>query len=697
MSRICFPLRAIIIFICFVIIFAPDGVSVAQMVVEQLRITEVDISGFPEVKIRLIIRDANGNPIPITNLRNLTITEKVFDKEEIIVSDESHQFEITSTPVGVEVWFVIDISGDLMRTGASRSYLLDEIKTVLSSFVNGMTEYDRAGIMIVAGNQVETLQDLTSEKTALNAVISTIPQSGEIISFGRYGLEQAITNLMVSENHGILTQSVVLVTPQLFHGNEGLFEITETAKKAHITINTVLTRDSEYFGAVEPLKYLATNTKGVYIYYKNQAVMETLDSWFQKQRQQLQVKYRSEFANQTERLIRVYFRDIKNSPMDERSYQVKLAPPKLQIVSLAYMQEIQIDQGVLDENQTGKSIVEAVEVQLDWEDNYPREIIQANLFVNGEDSNLTFSKSQDNLLFAWDLVPYLKPGTQLLTLKVKITDELGFEGVSEDLPIKLVLSTPELVLSTQQPVITPTEQVISEIPIETVAETTSVMPCQDLQGLKNAVCKANLFYQDFSSTTPGRISLGLVGFTAFAFLMSMYFRLKAKPRRVEIKVEKTQQGKPKPGFSETMTQLDIATRQEASAYLEVLQGDAEFIGKPIPLYANSRIVLGRSLKEADVVFQASQERSIVSRRHCQVFEDKGVFKIKDLGSSHGTFIDGYKLGANEEKVLLNGDRIELGLIAKGGLLFIFRQSKRDEETQSDTSYDAKPTYFGNIE
>jgi len=52
--------------------------------------------------------------------------------------------------------------------------------------------------------------------------------------------------------------------------------------------------------------------------------------------------------------------------------------------------------------------------------------------------------------------------------------------------------------------------------------------------------------------------------------------------------------------------------------------------------------------------------SQVSRRHCQLFEKKGLLLVKDLGSSNGTFVNEEKV--EDQRVLEPGDILSLGPI-----------------------------------
>ncbi len=51
--------------------------------------------------------------------------------------------------------------------------------------------------------------------------------------------------------------------------------------------------------------------------------------------------------------------------------------------------------------------------------------------------------------------------------------------------------------------------------------------------------------------------------------------------------------------------------------------------------------------------------STISRQHARIFEDDSVYVIQDLGSTHGTIVNGKPIGKNAKKVLKDGDIIEL--------------------------------------
>ncbi len=52
--------------------------------------------------------------------------------------------------------------------------------------------------------------------------------------------------------------------------------------------------------------------------------------------------------------------------------------------------------------------------------------------------------------------------------------------------------------------------------------------------------------------------------------------------------------------------------------------------------------------------------SQVSRKHCQLFEKKGLLLVKDLGSSNGTLVNGKKIA--DQRVLEPGDELTVGSV-----------------------------------
>lgn len=80
--------------------------------------------------------------------------------------------------------------------------------------------------------------------------------------------------------------------------------------------------------------------------------------------------------------------------------------------------------------------------------------------------------------------------------------------------------------------------------------------------------------------------------------------------------------------------------------------------QPVPL-RGGRIVIGRQ-EDCQVRIPSAQ----ISRHHCEVVVGVGGVRIRDLGSSNGTYVNGQKVGEAE---LEAGD-----VVAVGSMLFVVR-------------------------
>ncbi|MEO1979476.1 MAG: FHA domain-containing protein, partial [Fuerstiella sp.] len=67
---------------------------------------------------------------------------------------------------------------------------------------------------------------------------------------------------------------------------------------------------------------------------------------------------------------------------------------------------------------------------------------------------------------------------------------------------------------------------------------------------------------------------------------------------------------------------------------------------------NDELIIGRS-----VGTHIRVDDTEMSRQHAKVFEDRGIYRLQDLDSANGTFVNGQRV---TEHTLLNGDSIRLG-------------------------------------
>ena len=73
--------------------------------------------------------------------------------------------------------------------------------------------------------------------------------------------------------------------------------------------------------------------------------------------------------------------------------------------------------------------------------------------------------------------------------------------------------------------------------------------------------------------------------------------------------------------------------------------------------SSSVTVIGRQ-QECDLCIPLM----VISRKHCQVNQDEGNLRVRDLGSRNGTFVNGKKV---EDSALKAGDKLRVGPIVFG--------------------------------
>jgi hypothetical protein len=668
---------------CLAIFFSCiSSTAQAQKIQQQVVITQVDASKFPSVQVYTILRDRRGKPIQTDRLGGMTLTESVFDQEEI-VSDDLHQFTLQTISSAAEVIFVIDAASDLTHPGASREPYFVEMQNVIKSYLESMQPDDKTGIMVVTGSQVNYLQPLTAEKELLNRSLEKFPQQAEKISFGRYGIDRALNELLYSPDKATLAQAVVFMTPQLFHGDQGLDEIASKALEAGIPIHSVLTRDIEYSEASEPLQDMASQTGGVYLHYKDNTSLQPIFDALNEQRTQVLMTFHSRIGGSSERTINLTLKDISGTFKAAQTYQVSLQPPVISFLSLQSDQEIlrQADSAGADMAFVEPTMLPIV-ASVTWPDGFPREIASAQLIVDGSPVFTSFSKSSEGLSFEWDLRPYQAPGAHLAYLSVHVRDELGLTGESDEVVVKIQVSIPAL---TPTASLVPQAALMTEV-VPTPALTGTPEACSSKRGSQATLCRSAILGKALVSTPSGWFAIGGLLIAIFAILMAFHYRAPLSQAG----------GKALGAMQVTVTQLRRPPHKGSGAYLVVRQGDEEMAAKSLPLSSDHITILGRSLREAELAFQVNYERSVVSRKHCEIREEKGRFKIVDLGSTHGTFVNGSRLPVGGSGKYLSAlDQIELGPADQGGVLLEFRTVSSKAETKIE-SPDSSPTYFGNL-
>jgi predicted component of type VI protein secretion system len=97
--------------------------------------------------------------------------------------------------------------------------------------------------------------------------------------------------------------------------------------------------------------------------------------------------------------------------------------------------------------------------------------------------------------------------------------------------------------------------------------------------------------------------------------------------------------------------------------------------KPAKISLRLPTIVGRS---ADAQLKVKQPN--VSRKHCELFVSDGRLKIRDLGSSNGTFVNGTRI--DKDWLLASGDELAIGTVR---LCVIFQPTAASHLRHRDSS------------
>jgi Ca-activated chloride channel family protein len=131
----------------------------------QVRITQVDTSGFPQVKVYVSVTDARGEPLGV-------------DPERIVLQENGNAVPIDDVRAMGEAeplstLLVIDVSGSMNEIGK-----LQAAKEAARSYVGQMREADQAGV-IAFNTKVRVVQPLTHDRQALAGAIDSLQASDD--------------------------------------------------------------------------------------------------------------------------------------------------------------------------------------------------------------------------------------------------------------------------------------------------------------------------------------------------------------------------------------------------------------------------------------------------------------------------------------------------------------------------------------
>lgn len=636
-----FRYAALLILLLIGAVFAP-GLS-AQSNIENIVITEVDASGFPQVVVRFRALDAAG--FPVTNIQTGLFT--VQEGSSTITPENLKEAE-----EGLCVQFMVEAGVWLFGPSWQNA------QAVITDFAQTTPwmkeDMDYVALTMMEATGPRQLLGFTGDSEALvTAVANYTPPRGADISRPIPALEEKVEELAINPPTACKDNRpkfIVYLSSGMESGTGQVSALAAQAKAAGIPIYTVLlgNRDGQ------PLETLAQESGGKYVQYTNRNSLASFYTQMTEYRRHYDLSYRSqvnESGTQPVKLIANVGGSGGTKTSETASYTVTVDRPRVLITAPTAGTAITRSAAEYTDNLTTLTPTSyTVLAHVIFPDDHIRRLRQATLLVNGAVAQtLTNPNPNENMELLWNLQNIHKEDA--FSLEVEILDELGLVSKSQAVAANVVISLPPKPPPGTTGTPTPNATVtITATPVPTSIPT----PCP----YPETVCTIT---GAVSSNPTSFVSLGIALFSLVFAGMVWINRDKAPVRAVTDTVRRG---------VDAMTKRYLGPT-EARAYLVVLEGDVN-VGKTLEIYGDTPI--GRSRQTAELIFQQYDDNSPISRLHCTITDEEDHFTIKDEDSANGTFLNGAKLSPLTPEVLHDGDEIELGRVERGGVRLLFQMA-----------------------
>lgn len=260
---------------CLLILFGLFGTAAFVPLgqgAENVRITQIDTSQFPQVTFYVSITDANGEPLAV-------------DASRFVIMENGQQIPPDQIAgigeVGpVATMLVIDVSGSMGVEGK-----LESAQAAAHQFIDRLRPIDQAGL-ISFNTKVEVVQQLTSDTETLDAAIDSLVADDDTAMYD--ALMVAIKELEGESGR----KAIIVLTDGLDNSSTvNINNVTKAIGPEGISISTVGlgitgSQADNMTGIDEPgLQDLATRAGGVYGYAEDQDSLTRLYETYAKSMQ----------------------------------------------------------------------------------------------------------------------------------------------------------------------------------------------------------------------------------------------------------------------------------------------------------------------------------------------------------------------------------------------------------------------------
>ncbi|MDH5506197.1 MAG: VWA domain-containing protein [Anaerolineae bacterium] len=231
--------------------FGPSAAPTAQGQTENVRITQVDTSNFPQVSVYLSVVDAEGQPLGINPSRII-----IRENGVAIPLDQINGAEQVGP---LTTLLVFDVSGSMNTAGK-----LQAAQAAGQAYIDQMRAGDSAGLLSF-NTRVEYVQPVTTDRQALNQAIDSLVAHDDTAMYD--ALVQAVDILAAVDGR----KAIIVLTDGLDNRSQATPEdVIARIGPAGLSISTVgLGEPGDSLVSLTALDeasliYLAQNAGGVY-------------------------------------------------------------------------------------------------------------------------------------------------------------------------------------------------------------------------------------------------------------------------------------------------------------------------------------------------------------------------------------------------------------------------------------------------
>jgi pSer/pThr/pTyr-binding forkhead associated (FHA) protein len=597
----------------------------------QLRLSQPDLSAFPEVRLNVLSADGRGAPLPESDLTRLALREN-----GVPIAEAEVQF----VPVGVDIIFVLDADQSLNIFDEGRSETrLQTVQAMLERYASRFMNpsgLDRISLLVPdraneAGQFL--IQDVGSPNALVSASQSYAPDLAEDVPINAM-MRQAIAHAASIKENGRYQAILLLSEARRLNQFLDFQTIVAEAQAIELPLFTAILGAQASFDEVNAAAALYQPTRAYYAHVPRPEEADSLFLIWQRQGNQAQIRYRSLLRQSGRFPITVNIGNLTAST----ELVLEIVPPQIELAlprTALQRQGIAPDSPLLELEPTTLNIP----VQLTWPDELPRAVTAVSLFVDGQlQPQLTLPQPDEGNIITlnWNVQAV---DTGVYRLRAALTDVLGYTAETETVVVTITAVRPAPPTPTPAPTATPS-------PLERVTAMTSTVSRDDWLLIL--------------------AGLGLLGLVLFLIRWWRRRPSKSDPRP-----------RPAPPSNGLGTQAAVDDTLVASLHLvEDAPGNRTDI-----LINEDNMAIGRDHEVAQIVFGDSS----VARLHARIRRRNGRYYLYDEGSASGTFLNHARLGLSPRQ-LQDGDEIRLGHVP---LRFQLRPPTPDVPTELEAS-EAKP-------